>query len=197
VLAEVADLVAELHAAGYVHRDLKPGNVMCLPRDEKWAITDHGCVARLGISEPLRFSLAYAAPEVVRTAMQPDSKGIVADTAFDAWSFGVIAFEILTGERAFGNNALTKDEVRARGLCSLRRVRSAPACVHARAPACVQVIAQLVGEAELPWEGQNLTMEQRGRLGVLRKPVLQMLDRDAARRPSMRAFADKCRSLFK
>ena len=43
--------------------------------------------------------------------MQPDSKGIVADPAFDAWSLGVIAFEVLTGERAFGTNALTKDEV--------------------------------------------------------------------------------------
>lgn len=111
VLASVAERVAELHDAGYIHRDLKPGNIMLLPKEERWAIVDYGCVARVGVSEPLRFSLAYAAPEVVRTAMQPDSKGIVADSAFDAWSMGVIAFEVLTGERAFGTNALTKDEV--------------------------------------------------------------------------------------
>lgn len=112
VLASVAERVAELHEAGYIHRDLKPGNITLMQRDERWAIVDYGCVARVGVSEPLRFSLAYAAPEVVRTAMQPDSKGIVADPAFDAWSLGVIAFEVLTGERAFGTNALTKDEVR-------------------------------------------------------------------------------------
>ena len=61
----------------------------------------------------------------------------------------------------------------------------------------VQVIAQLMGEAQLPWEGANLTMEHKERLGVLRKAVLQLLERDPARRPSMRAFSDKCRALMR
>lgn len=61
----------------------------------------------------------------------------------------------------------------------------------------MQVIGQLLGESQLPWEGSNLSMEHQGRLGVLRKPVLQLLDRDPMRRPSMRAFADKCKALLR
>jgi serine/threonine protein kinase len=116
VLGHIAERVADLHEAGYIHRDLKPCNLMLLPKEEQWAIVDYGCVARIGVSEPLRFSLAYSAPEVVRTAMQADSKGIIADAAFDAWSMGVIAFEVLTGERAFGTHGLSKDEVRSQRM---------------------------------------------------------------------------------
>ena len=119
-LAHVAQRLAELHAAGYVHRDLKPANIMWLPREERWTLIDFGCVARAGVCSPLRFSLAYAAPEVVATAMQPESPGIIADAAFDTWSLGVIAFELLLGERAFGNNVLTKSEVRGRACFEQR-----------------------------------------------------------------------------
>lgn len=61
----------------------------------------------------------------------------------------------------------------------------------------MQVIAQLMGEAQLPWEGANLTMEHKGRLGVLRKAVLQLLDRDPSRRSPLRSFAEKCKSLIR
>ena len=127
VLANVAQRLAELHAGGYVHRDLKPANIMWLPREDRWALIDFGCVARAGVCAPLRFSLAYAAPEVVATAMQPESPGIVADATFDAWSLGVIAYELLLGERAFGNNVLTKSEVPP-------PIQALHACVTARLP---------------------------------------------------------------
>lgn len=68
-------------------------------------------------------------------------------------------------------------------------------CIEQNSNYCLQVIGQLLGEAQLPWEGNNLTMEQQGRLGVLHKAVLQLLHRDPLRRPPMRAFADKCKSL--
>ena len=38
--------MAEFHAAGFVHRDLKPGNVMWLPRANRWTVIDFGCAAR-------------------------------------------------------------------------------------------------------------------------------------------------------
>jgi serine/threonine protein kinase len=89
-----------MHEAGFVHRDLKPGNVMWLPRENRWTVIDFGCTARIGVLAPLSFTLAYAAPEVVR-AFEMEAKSIESTPALDAWSLGVMAFELLTGSPAF------------------------------------------------------------------------------------------------
>ena len=89
-----------MHALGYVHRDLKPANVMWLPRQNRWTVIDFGCVARAGEAAPLSFTLAYAAPEVAR-AYCGQQQSILSDPALDAWSLGVMAFELLTGAPAF------------------------------------------------------------------------------------------------
>ena len=46
VIYHIAQRMAEFHAAGFVHRDLKPGNVMWLPRANRWTVIDFGCAAR-------------------------------------------------------------------------------------------------------------------------------------------------------
>jgi Ser/Thr protein kinase RdoA (MazF antagonist) len=45
VIYHIAQRMVEFHAAGYVHRDLKPGNVMWLPRTNRWTVIDFGCAA--------------------------------------------------------------------------------------------------------------------------------------------------------
>jgi serine/threonine protein kinase len=65
MILQLAVRLKELHALGYVHRDLKPGNVMWLPRENRWTVIDFGCVARTGESARLGFSIKYAAPEVI------------------------------------------------------------------------------------------------------------------------------------
>ncbi len=86
------------HAAGVVHRDLKPDNVM-LARDGRVVITDFG-VARtsagnanatvgVAIGTP-----AYMAPEQVRGAADVDARA-------DIYALGVMLFEMLTGELPF------------------------------------------------------------------------------------------------
>jgi serine/threonine protein kinase len=100
LLSNVSARLSYMHEAGFVHRDLKPANVMWLPRENRWTIIDFGCAARIGTPAPLSFTLAYAAPEVVR-AFEMGKDRIESNPALDAWSLGVMAFELLTGLPAF------------------------------------------------------------------------------------------------
>eukprot|EP00892_Ulva_mutabilis_P011411 jgi/Ulvmu1/8642/UM046_0047.1 len=167
VLANVAARLRDMHAAGYAHRDLKPPNVMWLPRENRWTVIDFGCAARIGETAPLSFTLAYAAPEVI-AAMHAGERTIAATGALDVWAVGVMAFEMLTGATAFAMPFVSKDDV----------------------------IAQLLGKQALPWEEGQLSAAQRSRLGVFRRPVLQLLERDPVRRPSLQQFCDMCTSIF-
>ena len=56
-------------------------------------------------------------------------------------------------------------------------------------------MAQLRGELPLPWEGA-LSAQLRDKLGVFKEPVLQLLQRDPARRASMQYFSGMCRTMF-
>jgi serine/threonine protein kinase len=48
VLCHIAERLHVLHAAGWVHRDLKPGNVLRRPTHHSWTLIDFGCTARIG-----------------------------------------------------------------------------------------------------------------------------------------------------
>jgi serine/threonine protein kinase len=100
LLANIGERMSDMHEAGFVHRDLKPANVMWLPRENRWTVIDFGCAARIGAPAPLSFTLAYAAPEVLH-AVETGMKTIESTPALDAWSLGVMAFELLTGSPAF------------------------------------------------------------------------------------------------
>ena len=56
----------------------------------------------------------------------------------------------------------------------------------------MQVLAQLRGDAELPWEGDRLTDEARHQLGVFRGAVLGLLCRDPAQRASVSELCSAC-----
>lgn len=98
MIHHVAMRVKALHDAGLVHRDLKPANIMNLTRENCWTIIDFGCVATIGDAAPTAFSIGYAAPEVIQAYR--DGRKIIARESIDAWSLGVIAYELLTGEPA-------------------------------------------------------------------------------------------------
>ena len=100
VLSHVSARLADMHEAGYVHRDVKPANVMWLPRENRWTVIDFGCAARIGESVALAFTLTYGAPEVV-DAFETQQRRVEASPAVDAWALGVMAFELLTGAPAF------------------------------------------------------------------------------------------------
>ena len=110
MIHHIAERLDDLHGAGYCHRDLKPGNVMWLPRQNRWTLIDFGCAARIGEQAHMRYSLAYAAPEIIH-AVRDGRVTILASDKLDAWSLGVMAVELLTNKSPF-NLLEGKDKVR-------------------------------------------------------------------------------------
>ena len=53
VLHHVAERLASLHRSGWVHRDLKPGNVLRRPHKHSWTLIDFGCAAQIGATPPI------------------------------------------------------------------------------------------------------------------------------------------------
>lgn len=96
ILIDVADALAGLAGRNVVHRDLKPENVLLL--DGRW------CLADFGIS---RYAEATTAPDTQKFAMSrayaaPERwRSIRATGAADVYSFGIMAYEMLVGERPF------------------------------------------------------------------------------------------------
>jgi serine/threonine protein kinase len=53
VMMHIAGKLQQLHLAGWVHQDLKPGNCIWLPSQNSWTLIDFGCAARAGaLSSP-------------------------------------------------------------------------------------------------------------------------------------------------
>ena len=106
--------IAAAHAADVIHADLKPSNVL-LGANGRVVVTDFGlalpCCATLGCTCEMPHLIgtpAYMAPEQV-------TGGTVLEGT-DLFSFGVIVFELLTGDLPWhGANALELAHARLKG----------------------------------------------------------------------------------
>ncbi len=127
---DVARGLFDAHAAGVVHRDLKPGNIFIEPLPggrERARILDFGvCKLDAHDGESLTTTgeavgtIAYMAPEQIRGASRVDERA-------DLYSFAMVIFEALCGRLAYdasGSIALIacKLEKPARRLRELSRV---------------------------------------------------------------------------
>lgn len=60
----------------------------------------------------------------------------------------------------------------------------------------MQVMAQLAGEAALPWEDARFGPSVLRRFGLFKEACLELLHRDPLKRPSMREFTRICRQVL-
>jgi serine/threonine-protein kinase len=97
IASAVCEGLAAAHAAGVVHRDIKPDNVL-IASDGRVVVADFG-VAAIGASDELSGTPAYMAPEQARR--EPPSP------ATDVYAVGVVLYEMLTGQRGFGGDLAT------------------------------------------------------------------------------------------
>lgn len=97
IVAQTSAALQAAHAAGLVHRDIKPGNLLITP-DGRVKITDFG-IARIADQVPLTATgqvmgtVQYLSPE--------QASGHPASPATDTYSLGIVAYESLAGKRPF------------------------------------------------------------------------------------------------
>ena len=106
---EMAHGLAAAHAAGLVHRDLKPDNVF-LTRSGVTKILDFG-IAKLAEGEAAGNGFATMTGVVLGTAgyLAPEQiRGLQVDARADLFALGTVLFEMLTGVRAFGREHMVE-----------------------------------------------------------------------------------------
>ncbi len=94
---DLADALTRAHRLNIVHRDIKPSNIL-IAEDGTPRLTDFGVASlnqrdRMTQTGAVVGTLDYIAPEILN--------GNTASSRSDIWAFGVVLFEMLTGERPF------------------------------------------------------------------------------------------------
>ena len=96
VLADISEALVAVEGRNVVHRDLKPENVLLL--DGRWCLADFG-IARY--AEATTASDTWKGAKTVAYAAPEQWRGDRATSATDVYALGVVAYELITGQRPF------------------------------------------------------------------------------------------------
>ncbi len=107
ICRQTASALAAVHAAGVVHRDLKPDNIFLIERSEKKdfvKLLDFGVakltldLAEVGAMQKTNAGSILGTPEY----MSPEQvAGKAVDFKSDVYSFGILLYEMTTGQKPF------------------------------------------------------------------------------------------------
>jgi serine/threonine-protein kinase len=106
LVRQVASALAAVHAAGIVHRDVKPGNVVIERDTGRAVLIDFGLARRMASRDPRSTMGAgtplYIAPELVGVSVPAE----LLTPRADVYSLACMAFEMLTGRAPFETDDL-------------------------------------------------------------------------------------------
>lgn len=98
ILNEVGAALNYAHDRGFVHRDVKPGNVL-LTSDGRALLSDFGVVKAIGLSQMTHAGAVIGTPDYAAPEQSMDAAAI--GPAADQYSLGIVAYEMLTGRVPF------------------------------------------------------------------------------------------------
>lgn len=141
-LQQVAEALAWAHHVGVIHRDIKPENVFLVaepssPDGERPKVVDFG-LAKLGLqqraADPTHTGIPMGTPLFMPPEQWLDAKR--ADEKSDAYSFGVMLYEVISGRLPF----VASD---AAGLLE-RHLQDTPRSIRDWAPGLPSALVELV-----------------------------------------------------
>jgi len=145
---QIAEALEAAHEQGIIHRDLKPANIK-VRSDGTVKVLDFGLAKSLGptgAAEATPYSAANSPTLTARATqlgmilgtaayMAPEqARGKAVDKRADIWAFGVVLYEMVTGQRAFKGDDITET------LASVMKDTPDLSAVPASAPARLRTL---------------------------------------------------------
>lgn len=105
ILRDISGALAAAHEQGFVHRDVKPGNVMCDLETGRTLLTDFGVAGIIPTGKDQGPRLTQAGERLgdVKHLSPEELTGEDATGASDIYSLGILGYEILTGEGPYSS----------------------------------------------------------------------------------------------
>lgn len=109
IVSQVARALAKVHAAGLLHRDIKPDNIFVCDGEEEdelfVKLLDFGVVKSSGVDQGGTLDGETKTGQIVGTPYYMSPEQVTAQKALDhrsdLWALGVVAYEAMTGQRPY------------------------------------------------------------------------------------------------